>query len=214
MRLVVEADGGSRGNPGLAGFGAVVREAPGGRILAERAGYLGDAVTNNVAEYAGLIAGLKAAAAIDPAAELEVRMDSKLVVSQLSGAWKIKNAALAELAAEARELLGGRAVKFTWVPRARNQAADALANQAMDRRGSIARDFAADAARPPADAGSAPADAGSAPADAAPAPADAGSAPAGAARPPADAGSAPADAGSAPADAARAPAGAGRGAER
>ncbi len=65
-RLIVEADGGSRGNPGPAGYGAVVREASTGEVLAERYEYLG-VVTNNVAEYRGLIAGLTAAAEIDPA---------------------------------------------------------------------------------------------------------------------------------------------------
>ncbi|MDR1442947.1 MAG: bifunctional RNase H/acid phosphatase [Bifidobacteriaceae bacterium] len=141
MKLTVEADGGSRGNPGLAAFGALVRERRNGRVLAERAGYLGEAVTNNVAEYSGLIAGLKAAVEIDPEAELEVRMDSKLVVSQMDGLWKIKNPDLAKLAAEARSVLGDRAVKFIWVPRAQNQAADALANEAMDGRGSVSRDY-------------------------------------------------------------------------
>jgi probable phosphoglycerate mutase len=138
-KLIVEADGGSRGNPGLAAYGALVREAASGRVLAERAAYLGEAVTNNVAEYSGLIAGLRAAAEVDPAAPLEVRMDSKLVVQQMSGAWKIKNAALAELAAAARTALAGRAATFRWVPRARNQAADALANEAMDARAALAR---------------------------------------------------------------------------
>ncbi|MDR2454886.1 MAG: bifunctional RNase H/acid phosphatase [Bifidobacteriaceae bacterium] len=139
MKLIVEADGGSRGNPGLAAYGAVVREAGSGRVLAERAAYLGEAVTNNVAEYSGLIAGLEAAAAVDPAAPLEVRMDSKLVVQQMSGVWKIKNEALAKLADQARAAAAGRPVAFKWVPRARNQAADALANEAMDSRGAVAR---------------------------------------------------------------------------
>ncbi|MDR2373201.1 MAG: bifunctional RNase H/acid phosphatase [Bifidobacteriaceae bacterium] len=141
MKLIVEADGGSRGNPGRAAFGALVREAPSGRVLAERAAYLGESVTNNVAEYSGLIAGLRAALTLDPEAAVEVRMDSKLVVSQMSGAWKIKNADLGKLAAEARALIGPRAVAFTWVPRERNQAADALANEAMDELSVIERDF-------------------------------------------------------------------------
>jgi probable phosphoglycerate mutase len=139
VKLIVEADGGSRGNPGIAGFGAVVREAATGQVLAERAAYLGDSVTNNVAEYSGLIAGLQAAIGIDPAARLDIRMDSKLVVSQMSGAWKVKNADLAKLVAEARGLIAGREVTFTWVPRERNQAADALANEAMDTGGTVQR---------------------------------------------------------------------------
>jgi probable phosphoglycerate mutase len=137
--LIVEADGGSRGNPGVAAYGALVRDAASGEVLAERAAYLGEAVTNNVAEYSGLVAGLEAASQIDPVAAVEVRMDSKLVVSQMSGAWKIKNPALADLAQAAHAALGGRKAKFTWVPRDRNQAADALANEAMDSRGQIAR---------------------------------------------------------------------------
>jgi probable phosphoglycerate mutase len=139
VRLIVEADGGSRGNPGVAAYGVVVRDAANGRALARRGSYLGDAVTNNIAEYSGLIAGLRAAAEADPAAEVEVRMDSKLVVSQMTGVWKIKDQTLQRLAAEAREAQGSRRVKYTWVPRERNQAADALANEAMDTRGEVSR---------------------------------------------------------------------------
>ncbi|MGC4174895.1 bifunctional RNase H/acid phosphatase [Demequina sp.] len=131
-RLTVEADGGSRGNPGHAGYGAVVRDAQ-GAVLAERAGYLGVA-TNNVAEYSGLIAGLEAAVAIAPDAAIDVRMDSKLVVEQLSGRWAIKHADMKPLAARAREIIGDREVTFEWIPRERNSAADALANEAMDTR--------------------------------------------------------------------------------
>jgi ribonuclease H / adenosylcobalamin/alpha-ribazole phosphatase len=128
----VEADGGSRGNPGPAGYGAVVRDAATGEVLAEVSDSLGRA-TNNVAEYSGLIAGLGAAAAIAPGADVEVRMDSKLVVEQMSGRWQIKHPAMRPLAAKARETAGafGR-VSYTWVPRSRNAHADRLANQAMD----------------------------------------------------------------------------------
>ena len=86
--VIVEADGGSRGNPGPAGYGAVVRDAD-GEVLAERKESLG-VVTNNVAEYRGLIAGLTAAAELG-ASTVDVRMDSKLVVEQMSGRWKIKH---------------------------------------------------------------------------------------------------------------------------
>ncbi|MDR1798667.1 MAG: reverse transcriptase-like protein, partial [Bifidobacteriaceae bacterium] len=141
-RLVIEADGGARGNPGVAGYGAVVRDGATGRVLAERAAYLGDNVTNNVAEYSGLIAGLEAAVGLDPAAQLEVRMDSRLVVSQMAGRWKIKNADLRDLVAQARAVMGARQVRFTWVPRADNSRADALANQAMDTRGPVVWDAA------------------------------------------------------------------------
>lgn len=130
-RLIVEADGGSRGNPGPAGYGAVVRDAATGAVLAERAGALGR-TTNNVAEYQGLIAGLRAALELDPAA-VEARLDSKLVVEQMSGRWKIKHPQLQPLAAEAAALVRSLpSVRFEWVPRARNAHADRLANQAMD----------------------------------------------------------------------------------
>jgi ribonuclease H / adenosylcobalamin/alpha-ribazole phosphatase len=131
-KLVVEADGGSRGNPGPAGYGAVVRDAGSGTVLAERSESLGT-TTNNVAEYSGLIAGLETAADLAPGADVHVKMDSKLVVEQMSGRWQIKHPALQPLAsrasAAARRL--GR-VTYEWVPRARNTHADRLANQAMD----------------------------------------------------------------------------------
>ncbi|GAA2837309.1 bifunctional RNase H/acid phosphatase [Kitasatospora sp. CM 4170] len=130
-RLVVEADGGSRGNPGPAGYGAVVRDGDTGRIIAQAAEFIGHA-TNNVAEYKGLIAGLKAAREIDPDASVEVRMDSKLVVEQMSGRWKIKHPDMQPLAAEARTVLPRGQVEYTWIPRERNKDADRLANEAMD----------------------------------------------------------------------------------
>jgi ribonuclease H / adenosylcobalamin/alpha-ribazole phosphatase len=131
-RLIVEADGGSRGNPGPAGYGALVRDAQTSRVLAERAASVGRA-TNNVAEYGGLVAGLQAALDLDPTAEVEVRMDSKLVVEQMSGRWKIKHPDMQQLALQAQQIARqlGR-VRYTWVPRAQNGAADALANSAMD----------------------------------------------------------------------------------
>lgn len=142
-RLVVEADGGSRGNPGPAGWGAVVRDAS-GALLAERAGYLGFA-SNNVAEYSGLVAALEAARDIDPDAEVEVRMDSKLVVEQMSGRWQVKHEDMRRLWAQAQAVLPPEQVTYTWVPRAQNAAADALANAAMDAREGIWRDHDADA---------------------------------------------------------------------
>ena len=143
-RLVVEADGGSRGNPGPAGYGALVRDAESGRVLAERAASVGRA-TNNVAEYGGLVAGLQAALDLDPTADVEVRMDSKLVVEQMSGRWQIKHPDMKQLALQAQRIarqLGG--VRYTWVPRAQNGAADALANSAMDGK-PVHRDPAAEA---------------------------------------------------------------------
>jgi probable phosphoglycerate mutase len=131
---VVEADGGSRGNPGVAGYGAVVRDADTGTVLVERAGPLGQR-SNNVAEYQGLIAGLEAAAALAPGAGVEVRMDSKLVVEQMAGRWKIKHPDMRELARRAHDLLAGLGeVRWTWVPREANRAADRLSNVGMDGR--------------------------------------------------------------------------------
>ncbi|MFJ9975888.1 bifunctional RNase H/acid phosphatase [Streptomyces cyaneofuscatus] len=137
-RLVVEADGGSRGNPGPAGYGAVVIDAATGETLAEAAEYIGVA-TNNVAEYRGLIAGLTAAKALFPDAgaagpdlEVHVRMDSKLVVEQMSGRWKIKHPDMKPLAARAAAILPPSSVTYEWIPRAQNKHADRLANEAMD----------------------------------------------------------------------------------
>lgn len=129
--MIVQADGGSRGNPGPAGYGAVVYSADHVRVLAERREFIGVA-TNNVAEYRGLIAGLEAAAELG-ARIVTVRMDSKLVVEQMSGRWKVKHAAMVPLADRARRLVAGfERVSFTWIPRAENSHADQLANAAMD----------------------------------------------------------------------------------
>ncbi|MGW4734680.1 bifunctional RNase H/acid phosphatase [Streptomyces shenzhenensis] len=134
--FIVEADGGSRGNPGPAGYGAVLLDALTGQTLVEAAEYIGIA-TNNVAEYRGLVAGLRAARDLDPGAAVHVRMDSKLVVEQMSGRWKIKHPDLKPLAAEAARVLPPDRVTYEWIPRERNKHADRLANEAMDagRRG-------------------------------------------------------------------------------
>ncbi|MET0964760.1 MAG: reverse transcriptase-like protein, partial [Nakamurella sp.] len=97
--VIVYADGGSRGNPGPAGYGAVVFGPDGATVLAERAAALGT-TTNNVAEYSGLIAGLQAAQELG-ATRVTARMDSKLVVEQMSGRWKVKHPPLRSLNAEA-----------------------------------------------------------------------------------------------------------------
>lgn len=134
MRVVVEADGGARGNPGKAGYGAVVRDASTGTVLAERWEALGIA-TNNVAEYSGLIAGLEAAAELG-ATHVDVKMDSKLVIEQMSGRWQIKHPGLRPLAAKAAALMRGfDSVGYQWIPREQNKTADALANKAMDAAG-------------------------------------------------------------------------------
>ncbi|MEU1190137.1 bifunctional RNase H/acid phosphatase [Streptomyces sp. NPDC005859] len=129
--FIVEADGGSRGNPGPAGYGSVVIDAATGETLVERAEYIGVA-TNNVAEYRGLVAGLRAARELDPSATVRVRMDSKLVVEQMSGRWKIKHPDMKPLAAEAARILPPGQVTYEWMPRERNKHADRLANEAMD----------------------------------------------------------------------------------
>lgn len=177
MKVIVEADGGARGNPGPGGYGAVVRDAATGAVLAERAEGLG-VTTNNVAEYRGLIAGLRAARELG-ATDVEVRMDSKLVVEQMSGRWQVKHPALRPLASEVAELareIGS--VRFTWIPRTSNTHADALANRAMDAQAdsgtedpgnqsetaaaTLPLDFDAQASAPPASAEAAVSPAGSA----------------------------------------------------
>ncbi|HSJ18989.1 MAG TPA: bifunctional RNase H/acid phosphatase [Nocardioidaceae bacterium] len=128
--VIVEADGGSRGNPGEAAYGAVLKDATTGAVIAERAEHIGIA-TNNVAEYRGLIAGLELYNEHAPRADLEVRMDSKLVIEQMSGNWKIKHPDMKPLAMAANRLapLG---TTWTWIPRERNKHADALLNGALD----------------------------------------------------------------------------------
>ena len=132
VRVVVEADGGARGNPGPAAYGALLRDADTGSLLGESAATIGR-TTNNVAEYRGLIAGLELAREHAPDARLEVRMDSKLVVEQMAGRWKVKHPDLRPLAVQARRLAPPD-VSWTWVPRADNSRADALVNAVLDGR--------------------------------------------------------------------------------
>ncbi|MGH3424741.1 MAG: reverse transcriptase-like protein, partial [Nocardioidaceae bacterium] len=129
-RVIIEADGGSRGNPGPAAYGSLVRDAETGEVIAERAETIGLA-TNNVAEYRGLIAGLELLAEHAPDAEVEVRMDSKLVIEQMAGRWKVKHPDMKPLAVKAQGL-APFGVHWTWVPRERNKAADALLNEVLD----------------------------------------------------------------------------------
>jgi probable phosphoglycerate mutase len=128
--VVVEADGGSRGNPGPAAYGAVLKDAETGEVIAEDGSTIGVA-SNNVAEYNGLIAGLRMAADLAPDAQIEVRMDSRLVVEQMSGNWKIKHPDMKPLALEANRL-APFGTTYTWVPREQNKHADRLANEALD----------------------------------------------------------------------------------
>jgi ribonuclease H / adenosylcobalamin/alpha-ribazole phosphatase len=128
--VVIEADGGSRGNPGDAAYGAVLMDAQTGEVIAEAAQCIGTA-TNNVAEYRGLIAGLELYHEHAPEADLEVRMDSKLVVEQMSGRWKIKHPDMKPLALQANRL-APPGTTYTWIPRERNKHADRILNEALD----------------------------------------------------------------------------------
>jgi broad specificity phosphatase PhoE/ribonuclease HI len=129
-RVVVEADGGSRGNPGPAAFGSVLRDADTHELIAETGETIGIA-TNNVAEYRGLIGGLELYVEHTPGARLEVRMDSKLLVEQMAGRWRVKHPDLKPLAIRARRLAPPDTT-WTWVPREQNKHADRLVNEALD----------------------------------------------------------------------------------
>jgi ribonuclease H / adenosylcobalamin/alpha-ribazole phosphatase len=130
VKAILYADGASRGNPGPAGAGAVLIDQS-GRVIAELAKYLG-VTTNNVAEYNGLIVGLEAAQQLG-VRDLDVRMDSKLVVEQISGRWKIKHPNMKPLALQAGALFATFPKRtITHVPRDQNGIADALSNRAID----------------------------------------------------------------------------------
>ena len=134
--FTMTADGGSRGNPGPAAYGSVISEN--GKVIQELFETIGVA-TNNVAEYSGLLAGLTAIHQLDPEATVEVKMDSKLVVEQMSGRWQIKHEAMRDLAKQARAAHPASLVKYQWIPREENSHADRLANKALD--GEVAVDF-------------------------------------------------------------------------
>ena len=148
--LIAHSDGGARGNPGPAGYGVVIKDES-GRTVAALSEYLGHQ-TNNFAEYQGLIAALEYAIKHGPKA-LKLISDSELLVRQIKGIYKVKNATLQELHGRAKELIG----QMDWFSighafREQNQDADRLANEAMDKgmgRGS-ARVGAADSPAPPA----------------------------------------------------------------
>lgn len=142
--LIVEADGGSRGNPGPAGSGAVVIDADTGEILVELARFVGVA-TNNVAEYIALVTALEWIEQNRQGATVLVRMDSKLVIEQMSGNWKIKHPDMQQLAIQANRLVAGLHATFQWIPREQNSRADALANKAMDEAEDSTVAFGADA---------------------------------------------------------------------
>ncbi len=131
-RCALYTDGASRGNPGQAGAGAVILDEN-GRELAARGEYLG-ICTNNVAEYKALISGLRMAVEVG-CAELNIFLDSELIVRQLTGRYKVKNATLKPLFLQVQQLLQ-RLERFTitHVPRSENSRADELANQGIDKR--------------------------------------------------------------------------------
>ncbi len=136
VEYVLEADGGSRGNPGPAAYGTVILR--GGVVVRELAAVIGVA-TNNVAEYRGLLAGLEwIATQTEQAGEaaaaplVEARLDSKLVVEQMSGRWRIKHPDMKELANKARRAYPSDNVQYQWVPREQNKRADALVNEVLD----------------------------------------------------------------------------------
>lgn len=132
MRLLIHIDGGARGNPGEAGFGVTIRKA-GGAPVADLYGYLG-IQTNNVAEYAALIAALRYAVAAG-AASVEIRSDSELLVRQMDGLYRVKNPGLIPMFQEAKALATKvPRVTMAHVPREENKDADRLANLAMDSR--------------------------------------------------------------------------------
>ena len=130
MKATLFTDGGARGNPGPAGIGVVLRDGS-GEVIGEIAEGIGSE-TNNVAEYSALIAGLELALS-KGVTEIEVFMDSELVIHQLKGEWKIKNDRLRTLAVKARALLNRFSVhRLEHVRRELNSDADKLANQGMD----------------------------------------------------------------------------------
>ena len=137
MRYVIHADGGARGNPGPAGAGAVVRDEY-GTIVARVSDYLGER-TNNFAEYQAVIRAFEELSKTVPPGEreitdVEVNMDSELVVKQMQGVYKVKHPVMKEQRAKLGQVAGAfRSVTFAHVPRERNADADALANEAMDR---------------------------------------------------------------------------------
>ncbi len=131
MKAKLSTDGGSRGNPGPAAF-AYVLEAEDGHVLAAHGETIGVA-TNNVAEYRGLVAGLAKAVELG-VDELEVVSDSELLVKQMRGEYKVKNAALRKLVEEAQGLTQGLVrVAYTAVRREHNELADHLVNEALDK---------------------------------------------------------------------------------
>lgn len=133
MKLQIFTDGAARGNPGPAGIGVVIFDED-KAVVEEYKEYIGD-TTNNTAEYRALLAGLKAAKKYVPCS-ISFCLDSELVVHQMKGLWRVKDANLSMLCAKARDLVRDfEKVEFRYVPREQNKHADKLANQALDQAG-------------------------------------------------------------------------------
>lgn len=131
-KLIINTDGGARGNPGPAGIGVVIRNEA-GEVVFEHGSYIGD-TTNNVAEYTALIKAMETARDL-AATDLLVRMDSELIVKQMQGHYKIKEPTLQGLAAQVLKLRNNfSSVIFTHIPREQNKDADKMVNQALDAR--------------------------------------------------------------------------------
>ncbi len=129
-KFIIFCDGGSRGNPGPAGLGAVIYDDK-KNILAELYEYLGE-TTNNQAEYRAVLAAIKKAKELN-GQELDFYLDSELIVKQMSGEYRVKNKDLLPIFMEIRKYsLEFKSVHFSHVPREQNTEADALANRAMD----------------------------------------------------------------------------------
>lgn len=128
-KLIINTDGGSRNNPGPAGIG-VVFSTENGEVLLKFGEYIGEA-TNNVAEYTALVKALEKSKEFD-AKEIECRLDSELIVKQLNGEYKVKNAEMRNFYEKVQELIFFRPVKFVHVRREYNQLADEMVNQAVD----------------------------------------------------------------------------------
>jgi ribonuclease HI len=134
MRFKVFADGGSRGNPGPAACGAVIYDSQ-NKVVGEVAEFIGENFTNNQAEYAGVLFGIRKALLLH-ATELEIYLDSKLVVEQVSGRWKIKNIKIRKAVEKIHaELAKLSKWEISHIPREKNAAADRLVNQVLDSRG-------------------------------------------------------------------------------
>ena len=128
-KLIINTDGGARGNPGPAGIGAVFSDDA-GRIIARFKEYIGEA-TNNVAEYRALVLALEKASDFE-FDEIECRLDSELIVKQLKGEYKVKDEKMKELYKKVQELIFFKPIKFVHVRREKNKEADKLVNEAID----------------------------------------------------------------------------------